>query len=380
MSAKLQSIAMCYSWKSIGDYIISQKFAFLSYNYLAYVRQVDQVPLENKNQEHITSCDIQEDIIFDQNLYLNDGDYIFSTRGNIIFREGVKIFKKGVGNLYLKSGLNNTQGKVIFEGDKDAHVIVEGDSKVFIYYHPEVGSLSHKYMNPIKYSHYIQPPTASTSYMLVDSLKDLNDIRIFLSGNYALSSDIDGRGTSFNTIKNHRGSQPSPFVGNFDGNGFTIKNLFIETSDSEFVGIFGVLAGTENKHNVFSNVKFDNINVNAKNYVGVVSGMSEYCDIFNVTISNSSVNGYDVLGTLVGTMRGANVKGIDIVNSNVSGHEATGGLVGAMSESSIYDISMQDVEAEGMNSGTIAAVFSNSSHNIADCQQEHHQCFYYEGE
>lgn len=90
------------------------------------------------------------------------------------------------------------------------------------------------------------------------------------------------------------------FTGNYDGNGYTISNLFIDREETNSVGLFGVI-GLE----------------------GVVQ---------NVRIVGANVTGQRGVGTVAGRIRGESddtkVEGSSAVNGTVTGHAVVGGLVG----------------------------------------------------
>ena len=86
-----------------------------------------------------------------------------------------------------------------------------------------------------------------TGYELVNSLADLEHVSADLAGNYALGKDIDASATS-NGSYVPIGSNDTPFTGQFDGQGHTIRSLTLhgETAygwDNRpiMLGLFGTL-------------------------------------------------------------------------------------------------------------------------------------------
>lgn len=137
------------------------------------------------------------------------------------------------------------------------------------------------------------------------SIEDLNAIRDNLSGSYKLMNDLDFNNPSswedYNT--NHDiilnpstgwlpiGSSSTAFSGVFDGQGYSISNLFINMPTTNYVGLFGKLlypAYVQNLH-------VANANVTGAQYVGGIFGSASSFDTiaFSGSVSGtSSSTGY----------------------------------------------------------------------------------------
>ncbi|MBD5406897.1 MAG: hypothetical protein HDR56_04675 [Treponema sp.] len=120
------------------------------------------------------------------------------------------------------------------------------------------------------------------------------------------------------------GSSSYPFKGNFDGNGYTIDDLY---GDS----LFGYI----------SNGSITNLTMGTGyiySYSYNVSSIADY--IYNTTISNCTNNGtivsssYGHSGGLVGKMKHSEISSSDNYANVSSTNEAAGGIVGYMSSSS----------------------------------------------
>ena len=108
-----------------------------------------------------------------------------------------------------------------------------------------------------------------------------------------------------------------------DGQGFTLSNFVIKSSDTAglFRGVFDVM-----------NLVVDNANVTGK-YVGVIAG-NMYGNITNVTVKNSVINGtYWQTGALAGQYNAGNISGCVVENCTINGMAAVGGLAGIVNES-----------------------------------------------
>lgn len=172
----------------------------------------------------------------------------------------------------------------------------------------------------------------------INSIEELqkigNDAAYPLDGEYELTQDIDASdtvnwndGAGFEPI----GSNSYPFKGKFNGNGYKIKNLYINRSNDEFIGLFSyIYLGGE-----VDNLGIEGCDVRGYNYVGGLAGANGYCDYYNNCykggiISNSyttgSVSGYEEIGGLVGSNEGTISNSFS--RSSMSGDSAVGGLVG----------------------------------------------------
>lgn len=125
---------------------------------------------------------------------------------------------------------------------------------------------------------------------------------------YRLMDHIDLQGTEENQWT-PIGNNDVAFQGTFDGNGKTIKNLYINAPDSDALGLFGTCIG------------------------GV---------IHDIELMNIFINGNIFLGGLIGGTSGSETKRTLVFNCAVSGaikgNEGIGGLIGfSMGGTDIYD-------------------------------------------
>ena len=119
------------------------------------------------------------------------------------------------------------------------------------------------------------------------------------------------------------GNYSKQYQGTFDGNGKTIRNLFISSTSDE-IGFFGYAADCRIK-----NITFDNAKVKGNdNYsTGILAGCAGSCVIENIkTTGNCSVEGKYETGGIAGRTNGniSNCENHAIVN----GLNSVGGIVG----------------------------------------------------
>ena len=149
-----------------------------------------------------------------------------------------------------------------------------------------------------------------------------------------LTADVDLKGEEWAPIgsayKDHG------FMGNFDGNGKTIKNLNItdialDSDNYAYAGLFGVTEGTADKHNYIKNFAIENVKISTDGHI-VAAGIAYpyYTDLENITVKgNVSIKGGDyTAGVLAYTRRCVNAKNIAVEsNGSIEGNNVVGGVI-----------------------------------------------------
>lgn len=137
------------------------------------------------------------------------------------------------------------------------------------------------------------------------------------NGTYKLRGDINARDTM--EWNEGAGFAPIVFAGNFDGNGYVIRNLIIHRDDEDYIGLFAINFGE------ITNLGLESTDVTGGFYVGTLVGKN-YGNI-RQCYSTGTVTGDGTVGGLVGYHRyGA------LTNSYshcvVVGTTEVGGLIG----------------------------------------------------
>ena len=161
-----------------------------------------------------------------------------------------------------------------------------------------------------------------------DGLMDVNDTYY----------SYDGAGTNTGWLP--IGLTGARFAANFDGNGHTIANLYINRPTATNVGLFGALTSSGSTYTI-NNLKINGplTRVTGNNFVGLLVGLAASA---NVNIDNVSVDGYvSANGAAVGGVLGY-VFSSDLTLSNCSAAgtldssaSASGGLVGRFGQGTI---------------------------------------------
>ena len=166
---------------------------------------------------------------------------------------------------------------------------------------------------------------------------------------------------SWTPIGNFAGNK---YQGTFDGNGKTIRNLYINATSGD-AGFFGYAEKGSIKNITFDNAK---VKTTADDYcTGILAGFGELCIIENIkTLANCSVEGKNGVGGIAGMSSG------DIGNCEnhamVNGANSVGGIVGDDREFGKSIISCANygvVTGTGNSVGGIAGDFGSGT--IQNC-------------
>jgi hypothetical protein len=150
-------------------------------------------------------------------------------------------------------------------------------------------------------------PDPYADYIKIYSWTDLDNIRNNLVAKYVLMNNLDSTTAGYEelaspTANGGKGWDPiGTFTGTFDGQGYEIRDLFINRPGEDCVGLFGYVAAG----GVIENIGVVNTNVTSRGNVGSLVG-------WNVgTVSNSystgSVTGDWSVGGLMGVNAGGTV-------------------------------------------------------------------------
>lgn len=175
-----------------------------------------------------------------------------------------------------------------------------------------------------------------------------------------LSADIDLQSQNWTPVGQTGATQ---FLGTFDGQGKTIKNLTVETVDTGenySSGLFGWLNSATVK-----NLKITGATITGHHNIGTIAGYLETsgctienCHVSNATISctnaNKDANG-DKCGGIVGQAGNAGVlvKDCTVTNSSISAGRDAGQVAGAAQEANVVNCSASEVTvtANGTSTG-----------------------------
>ena len=137
---------------------------------------------------------------------------------------------------------------------------------------------------------------------------------------FVLANDIDlsvySTGEGWTSI----GANGDGFHAKFDGNGYIVKNLYINGPTKTFQGLFGHVSWAS----TIKNMGLENVDVNGKDYIGGLAGDNN--GYITNCYATGFVTGERYIGGLVGINRGSVTD--SYVTGSVTGNMSVGGLVG----------------------------------------------------
>jgi hypothetical protein len=170
-----------------------------------------------------------------------------------------------------------------------------------------------------------QIATAEDLMLLGDSREDYDE-HFILTAEIDLDPNLPGRKVfdkaviAPDTSDYWPNFQGTPFIGVFDGNGYTISNLTIR--GTRYLGLFGRLGSVAK----ISNLGLVDVDINGTGfYIGGLAGENDG-GIITTCCSTGTVSGHGLVGGLVGQNEGIVTNCYS--RGTVSGSSAVGGLVG----------------------------------------------------
>lgn len=166
----------------------------------------------------------------------------------------------------------------------------------------------------------------------ITTCDELQMMELYPGAYWKLMNDIDcaptqtGTGQWTSTGFRSVGDTLAPFTGNFNGNCFSVENLFINDPSSNYTGLFGY---TNNA--TVRSVKMLNVNIKGNNYTGGLIGKKLSSTVDDIYVSGS-VTGQNYTGGVIG--KSDNYQGTPAALTNaysqttVTGYNYTGGVVG----------------------------------------------------
>lgn len=189
-------------------------------------------------------------------------------------------------------------------------------------------------------------------------------------GDYFLqTADIDASSTS----TWHTGSGFSPigntstqFTGTYDGNGYSISELFINRGSTDNVGIFGWVFGGS-----ISNLTITDADITGSSYVGLLAGQIDFSSaISNIRVEGSVTGNGSRVGGIVGYAEASTITK-SYVNIDLTGNWRTGGLIGETGSGLVIQESVVTgtVSGDGATGGMVGFLLGgniSNSYSTAD--------------
>lgn len=187
--------------------------------------------------------------------------------------------------------------------------------------------------------------TSANPYQ-IETVQQLQEVINHLDKHFIQTQDIDASETnSWNSGQGFIpiGNEKNAFSGSFNGQDYTISDLFINRDRMEYNGLFGHI----NKGSI-SNIHLTNISVEGANTTGGLVGRITSGEVRNISVEGI-IKGRTHVGGLAGFNRGR-IENSE-VNTEVSGTSYVGGLAGINRGRIIQSTANSTVTGSGHNAG-----------------------------
>lgn len=195
------------------------------------------------------------------------------------------------------------------------------------------GSYSTSSICAFNYNVFADGDGSQANPYTINSYKHFENIKYNMQKDvyYKLDCDLDYTDRAYGVV----GDEKDVFDANFDGNGYTLKNITINSVIKDYVGLFGYVG----KDATIKNIIVENINSNNGYYVGGIAGYNlgtiENCKVSGdlgtnySTLSLSAYNG-GIVGYNAGTIKYC-TSDVNVLTISVRGDKSTyaGGIAGA---------------------------------------------------
>ncbi|MFP4664317.1 MAG: cadherin domain-containing protein [Bacteroidales bacterium] len=165
----------------------------------------------------------------------------------------------------------------------------------------------------------------------ITTVEQLDSVRNHLVDHFILMNDLDFDGTPYNNIiDNEEGWMPignlSPgFKGSFDGQGYTISNLYINRPDNNHPSLFKIISNAE-----ISNLTLLSCSIEGGTSAGGICGYSTNSTIRNCGVYGQ-ISGIDFAGGIAGIIQNSSIQSCYTAGTVIAKGTA-GGLVGSINE------------------------------------------------
>jgi hypothetical protein len=140
-------------------------------------------------------------------------------------------------------------------------------------------------------------PLDFTNPIPIQTLVEFEKVRKIPFGNFALMKDLDFAGVDFQPI----GSRTNPFIGDFSGNNWTLKNIRLVGQSTDVFGVFGLVSGN------ITYLNLDHLTVagNGQAVGGVFGSISASGVASMVNVTHGEVAGGYYQGGVAGVIQGS---------------------------------------------------------------------------
>lgn len=174
----------------------------------------------------------------------------------------------------------------------------------------------------------------STAEELAKLATMTNNGKIGKNTEFVLANDIDLSAYSTGEGWTPIGTVSNGFIATFDGNGYTISNLFINRPNTNYQGLFGYCDNPYSHTCKLSSIALENVNVTGEVNTGGLAGAGGYKSIITNCYVSGTVTGKNYTGGLCGSTS-YNTITDSYATVTVVGGDYVGGFTGRVSNSTI---------------------------------------------
>ena len=174
----------------------------------------------------------------------------------------------------------------------------------------------------------------------VATATDLDNIRNYLESSFIQTADIDlgvapwNEGEGWEPIGDYDWTDPTKsFRGNYNGDGYEIRDMYINRPTESTTGLFGSSDGV-----FFQNMNVLDFDIISEGHIGGIVGIS-YNDSIHNCISKGEIEGNSNIGLLMGFFEGYTIQDCHVAGKIVTDGGWTGGLIGVCNADSLINCS-----------------------------------------
>lgn len=204
----------------------------------------------------------------------------------------------------------------------------------------------------------------------VTNYEQLKKIIYHGSCHFIQTCDIDVNFENYNSLF----SEDVPFTGTYDGGNYSIKNIVVNTTGADYIGLFSAIGET----GVVKNLKVEECTFIAYCYVGAIAGTNGGT-ISNCTVTNVDVQGKNhvagICGENTGTISNCTITNVDVQGNTNYAAGICGENTGVVDGCSVSDGVL--ITVKGGYAGGIVA-FNGEAGKVTNCMVNNSEVVYEE--
>jgi hypothetical protein len=203
--------------------------------------------------------------------------------------------------------------------------------------------------------------TSSDPYHIatLEDLRKLSENTGYQDRYFIQTADIDASATS--TWNGGEGFIPigpgwsARFTGYYDGQGYSISNLYINRPEQDHIGLFGLIYGGMGAGERIRDIHLRNVQITGDEYVGGIAG-THYDSGISACSVRGTVSGTRYVGGCTGYTSGATISELQTDVSVIASHDYAGGICGNIAGRIEYSLSTGDTRTNALSSGQAGGI------------------------